>query len=236
MNAHDMHSLLAPYTLHALTDVERRRFEHHLTECESCAEELRGLNETAAMLGVALSRRPPAVLRERVMEEVSRTRQLPPRVGNHRRWRWNLPGTPLLFLAAAAVITAVLFTGFTVFSSSDQVRHPDPQIDAVLSASDARDVEFRLAGGGSGTLVVSRSLNKAFITMDGLPAIPATRAYELWLLGPGTPRPAGLMHDTRGSRLLTALDDATQVGVTVERAEGVSAPTSAPIFTLRLPG
>ena len=233
MNAPDAHGLLAPYALDALADVERRRFEHHLTRCETCAGELRGLHETAAMLGVAAARRPPDALRARVMDEIDRTRQLPPRAGHHRRWRWNLFGTPLLL--AAAMIAAVLFAGFTVLSDPERPGRTDPQISAVLSAPDARSVEVRPATGGSGTLVVARSLNRAVITMKGLPAIPVGHAYELWLLSPDAPRPAGLMHDTHGSQVISAIDDATHIGVTLERAEGVSAPTSPPIFTLRLP-
>lgn len=235
MNAPDPHALLAPYTLDALDDLERRRFEHHLAGCEGCAEELRGLRETTAMLGVAASVRPPAALRDRVMDEIARTRQLPPGSGRPRSPRRWFPGPALLFTAAAAVIAIALFAGFSLLGGGSGPRHPDPKLDAVLAASDARSVDVSLAGGGTGTLVVSRSQNRAAIAMSGLPDVPAGHTYELWLLGAGDPRPAGLMRETRGSRLIPSLDGATHLGVTVERAEGSPAPSGAPIFTLRLP-
>ncbi|GAA2720840.1 anti-sigma factor [Actinocorallia aurantiaca] len=233
MTAHDTHGLLAPYALDALDDLERRRFEHHLAECASCAEELRGLRETTAMLGLAASSRPPAALRTRVMDEIARTRQLPPGTGARRRW--TLPGLPLLLTAAAAMIAVIVFAGYAALQSPAPGPTPpsDPRVSAVLSAADARSVDVEAAG-GTGTIVFSRSLNKAVITMSGLPEVPAGRDYELWLIGPRKPRSAGLMREE--TQVISSVDDATHVGVTIEPEGGSPTPSSAPLFTLALPG
>ncbi|MEO5877433.1 MAG: zf-HC2 domain-containing protein, partial [Streptosporangiaceae bacterium] len=53
MTANEAHSLVGAYALDALTEFERRQFEHHLADCETCSLELRGLAETTARLGLA---------------------------------------------------------------------------------------------------------------------------------------------------------------------------------------
>jgi anti-sigma-K factor RskA len=75
---HDLHQLTGAYAADALTGAELAQFERHLGQCPSCAEEVRGLRETAARLGIATSIVPPPAMRRRVLEAASRTRQLAP--------------------------------------------------------------------------------------------------------------------------------------------------------------
>ena len=79
-------------------------------------------------------------------------------------------------------------------------------------------------------------------TSSGLPVLPPSSVYELWFIGSGGARPAGLvppvLSGTAGTTAplhaagLTAGD---VVGVTVEPAGGVQAPTTTPIVVLTLP-
>ncbi|MGH3167691.1 MAG: zf-HC2 domain-containing protein, partial [Trebonia sp.] len=50
---HELHLLTGAYAAAALTGAELAEFERHLTWCEPCAEEVRGLRETTARLGMA---------------------------------------------------------------------------------------------------------------------------------------------------------------------------------------
>ncbi|GAB2854923.1 anti-sigma factor [Actinocorallia aurea] len=227
----DDHGLIGPYVLDALDDTDRHRFERHLTGCAVCREELGGLRATAARLGAAAAVRPPAALRDRVMAETAVTRQLPPRILTRPRLRrW----TPPALLAAAALIAVALFAGV-----SGVGRGPESParsgIDTVLAAPDARTVTGGLDTGGTATVVVSRSLDRAVVMTSGLPDAPHRHAYELWLMGPGDPRPAGLLHDPSGSHLMPALTDATHLGLTIEPDTGSAAPTTPPLLVLRLP-
>jgi anti-sigma factor RsiW len=77
MNA-DIHVLTGAYACDALDSGELGAFEEHLTECESCAQEVAELRATAAALALAEAVEPPQGLRERVMRQVMVTRQLPP--------------------------------------------------------------------------------------------------------------------------------------------------------------
>ncbi|MGC2009117.1 zf-HC2 domain-containing protein, partial [Trebonia sp.] len=78
LQRHDLHQLTGAYAADALTGAELAQFEKHLGQCPSCAEEVRGLRETAARLGIATSIVPPPAMRRQVLEAASRTRQLAP--------------------------------------------------------------------------------------------------------------------------------------------------------------
>ena len=77
----DLHVLSGSYVLDALSEPERDSFERHLQHCPLCQDEVRGLRQTAARLGLAKTLDPPPQLRPRVLAAAYRTRQLPPPVG-----------------------------------------------------------------------------------------------------------------------------------------------------------
>jgi len=108
---HDLPQLTGAYAADALPGAELAAFEKHLDRCPSCAEEVRGLRETAARLGIATSIVPPPAMRRQVLETASRTRRLAPSgrrlpdSGAPRRGAWLRRA--LLRPAIAAVMTAM---------------------------------------------------------------------------------------------------------------------------------
>ena len=78
VQSHDLHLLTGAYAVDALTGDELDEFETHLEQCPSCADEVRGLRETAARLGLATAIAPPPWMREQVLDAANRVRQLPP--------------------------------------------------------------------------------------------------------------------------------------------------------------
>ncbi|MFC6005435.1 anti-sigma factor, partial [Streptomonospora nanhaiensis] len=96
-----------------------------------------------------------------------------------------------------------------------------------------------VTSGGTGTVVISRSAGRMVFTSSGLPKLPGSRAYELWLMGPDGPRPAGTLDPAEGGlttpMLVTPLGDDDHVALTVEPAGGSSRPTTAPILLAALP-
>ncbi len=233
----NLHTLAGAYALDALTDVERRRFETHLTDCDACADEVRGMRETTARLAVAVSEPPPAGLRASVLAEVGRTRRLPPRVARPparraHRLSWMLS-------AACLVLAAVLgVAALNAHRSSERSAALNRGIAAVLAAPDALRVTGPVKPSGTGTVIASRSLGKSVIMMSGLPPLPSAKAYELWYMGPSAPRGLGTMRPQAGHTLkpvlANGLGDATQVGVTVEPVSGSDRPTTEPIFAVRI--
>ncbi|MEU4512917.1 anti-sigma factor [Nonomuraea wenchangensis] len=113
------------------------------------------------------------------------------------------------------------------------------QVAALLAAPDARTVRRPVASGGTVTLVVSRSAARLLFTSSGLPALPESQGYELWLMGPDGPRPAGLLgraeDGVTAPVVVTPLRGDERVALTVEPAGGSARPTTDPILLADLP-
>ncbi len=241
---HDLHTLTGAYALDAIDGAERDRFEHHLGRCQSCGHEVRGLQDAAARLGIAVARVPPPGLKVRVLTAAAATRQLPP-AADVRPVLPPRPGTGWLprlavGLAAAAVALAVTL-GFLLASSQRQLTAAQSQqqaIAAVLGSPGARILTHRTALGGTVTVVVARHSGKMIFTSSGLPALPGTKVYQLWLLGQPRTRSAGLLPAARAGRtapvLASGLVRGDQVGLTVEPAGGTAQPTTTPIVVIPL--
>ncbi|MFI0452933.1 anti-sigma factor domain-containing protein [Actinomadura sp. 6N118] len=231
-----IHALAGAYALDALSEIERRRFEAHLGECDACDREMRGLRATAARLGTAAARTAPPELRDRVLTAISRTRQERPRAA---RWRGG-PALPprLLAVAAAACLLVAVALGVVTVRAEDRLDRAEArqrQVESVLTASDARTVTAAVRTGGRGTVVISRRADRAVVIMTGLPAAPPSRTYELWLLGAGAPRPAGLTATGSGPIVVDGIGAAAGIGITVEPEGGSPQPTTDPVFAAALP-
>lgn len=242
----DLHTLTGAYVLHALSDEERVAFERHLTECPACAQEVTELAETSARLGVAVDTPPPPLLRSRVMAEISQTRQLPPlgdttgrpvTVLRPRRW----PMWTALTAAAASVVLAVTIAIGTIQTNrelSDELaalQASNAELGELLAAPDAEVGTAPASTGGTGILVVSRDQDRAMFMADGLPALPADRTYQLWLVGDEV-RSGGLLDPAGGPLVAQDVGDLDAVAITVEPAGGSPSGTTDPILELPVPG
>ena len=140
----NMHSLAAAYALDSLTDVERRRFDTHLNDCDTCADEVHGMCETVTGLATAAAQEPPEELRERVLAQAARTRQRPPRVRRPGSGRTRTLGW---MLSAACLVLAVVL-GFATLREQHTREKADKlnrEIAAVMAASGAARSAARYA-------------------------------------------------------------------------------------------
>ena len=245
---HDLHTLTGAYALDAVDGAERDLFEHHLRRCRPCGNEVRGLAETATELAMAAALPPPPRVKERVLAASVVTRQLPPVVHPTRARRWAPPQalrrswTPRLAAAVAVVSLAVAVAlgavGLRTRQELNAARAQDRAIAAVLAAPDARILSKATTDGGTATVVVSRVEGKVVFITAGLPRLPASKVYELWLMGPPRIRRAGLLPAPAAGRtapvLASGLVAGDSVGVTVEPAGGTSYPTTSPIVVMAL--
>ncbi|MCX5193048.1 anti-sigma factor [Streptomyces sp. NBC_00249] len=239
MSAQSVHEATGAYVLDALPEPERAAFEAHLATCAECAREVRELAETAALLGAAVSVPPPPELREAVLRRI---REVP--AGRRRHASAGAGGRPRLRWALAACVAAAVGLGGvaawqyrladTARQDARQARAGSAALTELLAAPDAR-----LAVGGTGSVVVSRALDRAVFVPSGMAPPPAGRVYQLWLADPGGGmRPAGLMDPTRPGAvapLTGPVSGATAVGVTVEPSGGSPTPTTKPLLLLPLP-
>jgi anti-sigma-K factor RskA len=122
----------------------------------------------------------------------------------------------------------------------DQARGEQRAVAAVLNAPDARIVTDRAKPGGTVTMVASRSLHRMLVTSAGLPALPSSRTYQVWLIRAVGKKvtfiSAGLVPAASSGRtaplLASGLTAKDIVGVTVEPAGGTKQPTTTPIVEL----
>ncbi|MBM0123925.1 anti-sigma factor [Pimelobacter simplex] len=248
----DVHALSGAYAVDALDDAERARFEAHLAQCAECRDEVDGLREAAAVLGGAEAIEPPAALRDRVLEEITQIRPLPPQstpapggapvelAAARRRLRPLRSGRTGHLLLVAAVLVLVAAAGGLLLRpwADDSPREPGlTAAERVLAAADATSVDKRFPDGSTATVVISRSEGRAVIRTTDMAPAPDGKVYELWLQTPaGEMERAGLMPDLRDATVLLEGDAsrATGVGITVEPDGGSDQPTSQPIafFTL----
>ncbi|MDI2028887.1 anti-sigma factor [Saccharopolyspora sp. TS4A08] len=250
--SNEMAALTGTYAVDALIGTELDRFERHLDRCEDCAQEVRELRETAARLGADTAVPPPEALKHEVMEEIARTRQLPPLSAEPPRGRaFRFPPmtgwTTRLAVAAAAVgIALAAAFGGVAWQSQQQLAEANrlaeqagahnAEVARLLQSPDARLVHGS-AGEARAVSVVSRRLGSAaFLTAD-MPAAPADRTYQLWFIGGAGPTSAGVLPSApTGEPLMTAMPaDARQLAVTVEPRGGSAQPTTEPIMVMAVP-
>jgi anti-sigma-K factor RskA len=245
----DRHSLAGPYALDALDAGERDRFERHMERCPRCQEEVRRMSQTATALAMAAAADPPAGLKERVLAAVAVTPQLPPVATPEgpEPGRARAPRSSRLYpriataVAVVAVAVAAVLGGLLAATqhqlNSAQARNQ--QIAAVLAAPDARIVTSPVTGGGTATVVVSRTEDTLVFTSSDLPALSAAKVYQLWLIGAAGARSAGLVPEASAGRtapvLASGLKTGDKLGMTVEPSGGSSSPTTTPILVLPLP-
>jgi anti-sigma-K factor RskA len=219
--ADGIHELTAGYALDALGEDERRAFEEHLEECERCREDLASFGEVTNALALAASGpEPPPELRSRVLATV---RDEPQNVVPlERRPRRALVAPVFAATAAVAAAAAIALGIYAVKLSNDlddarSVLSEPPRVIAIEGA------DGRLVVNGEG---------KAWLALSKLPTAGAGKTYELWVIEGQTPRPAGLFPGAPSPTVVQVqrpVREGAVVAVTLERAGGVTRPTTTPV-------
>jgi anti-sigma-K factor RskA len=256
----DAHTLVGAYAMDAISTQDRDRFERHLAGCEECAQEIVSLRETTALLGAAAAEPLPAGLKERVMAAATMTRQQPPADeaeagadARHRRartkagpWLRSLAWPGRLALAAGGAVAAAVLAIAVVFGVSNssmhqqlnQARASSQQIAVVLTARDAHMTTETVAGGGTATIVMSHAQHALVFTAQGLHALPTSRGYELWLIGPDGTRSVGMLpagqHGMTGPVIAAGLRQGDHLALTDEPASGSAHPTASMMLDMAL--
>jgi anti-sigma-K factor RskA len=232
MSDSDVHKLTGAYAMDALDELERARFEQHLSGCEDCRAEVAELRETAALLAETVATEPPPALRESVLAGISQVRPLPPEVARPAEpsaWRsW----VPLLVAAALAIFVGIGAMIVQPWADDDSGRGDLTTAEQVLRADDAQEVTVDLGAAGRATVVRSKSVDRAVIVTEDMAAAPSGKAYELWFQTPAEDMvPAGMMPEGPDHTMVLEgpAADAIAVGITVEPEGGSPEPTSDPI-------
>ncbi|MBV9279242.1 MAG: anti-sigma factor [Chloroflexi bacterium] len=256
-NDHDL-DLAGPYVLDALEPEEREAFEGHLRGCERCRAEVADLRRVTEALPLACDAvEPTRAVRDRVLEAVRSETPARPRLtalpgGTSRpglKRRLSLPGRA--FAVAAAVLVAAL--GLWDIQLQQRINDQQDKLrwqqataayeQAVATALRTGATVSLVTGSGSAraasAAMVQPPHGRAYLIVQGLPATPSNKVYQLWLMRGKTPRSAGVFRysgiDPRTVPVPMPTSGYSLAAVTVEpRPRGSRGPTSQPILAGRL--
>ena len=241
---------LALYALHELTGPDREGMEAHLETCAACRRELQALRSDLSLLGLSsIGPQPPARSKDRLMRAIaSEPRGVsapePAHAAGRSWWSALIPA-----LAALGLLAVVIGLWRTNTGLKDQIaelgnRNQDQSTQLerlnqqlrLLTSPDAVRVSLspqQSPKQPSGTAIFSPAQNRMILMASNLPAAPAGKAYELWIIpSSGAPIPAGVFKpDEHGYAVV--MDHKMPQGVTakafaitLEKEEGSDKPTS----------
>jgi len=253
------------YALGALDAQERGEMESHVKQCRQCAEKLAEARQRIAVVALSVPEvRPPEQIKKRLMDRVHSETQAAATGARRRHDDVAAPakGTAGVFdffrrpslawsFAACAALLAVVFAVRSshlqqqlsqqqqqLASLQDSAAH-DRLVSGLLTGNDTQRVLLTEAQGPShpeGRVYYHPSRGLLFYA-NNLPALPAGRAYELWVIpAQGAPIPAGTFQPNargEGSVILPALPSgvtAKAFAVTLEPAGGVPLPTGPKVL------
>lgn len=226
MGSEQLHELSAAYALDALDPHEREEFEVHLSTCETCRADVAAFTETAAALAYAAPPAdPPARLRADILRRAAEDRPVAV-VLPFRRRRVEVALSAGLAVAAAAAIVLGIWAGSLHGKLGQERSAVRAREHAVAILGDAKASRRALAG-ASGELVVDRN-GGGVLVMQNLPAPPAGKTYEAWVIAGGAPEPAGVFSSGHVVLLTRPVGRGAKVALTVEPAGGSKRPTRAP--------
>jgi len=151
------------------------------------------------------------------------------------------PATAAGAVAAAAAVVAAVVLGVSNGGMRDQISRAQAssqQVAAVLTAGDATMMTGAVRGGGTVTIVMSHSMRELVFTAAALHALPASRGYELWLIGPAGDRAVIMLppahHGMTGPVVATGLRPGDHLALTAEPAAGAAHPAGRPTTPMML--
>jgi anti-sigma factor RsiW len=243
----DIHTLSGAYAVDAVDDLERVRFEKHLSACSECVAEVDSLRAAAGQLGYLAEVTPPARLREQVLRDIAKVRPLPPQATAEASARIEITRQSLretgrrprrfpTWLAAAAAVIVIGSGATAVAVQHNNQVQTQTVAESVLADPNASRKTQAFPGGSSAEVVASKSLGKAVLVTHGIANAPAGKVYQAWFQHGDSFTSAGIMSSRADQTLLLDGDASTAsaVGITVEPEGGSSSPTSAPLALITI--
>ncbi|WP_426225477.1 anti-sigma factor [Pseudarthrobacter sp. DSP2-3-2b1] len=243
------------YALDAVTDAERAAIDQYISsasgsERHAFLERVRQARETLATSFTAEAE-PPADLFARIVSQLPSLAQLPvegaavppvtsaPAAGTsaggtdelaglrQRKEERRRPGGARRWLAGVAAAAVIALGGVGVGA---YVADQNDPLNQVVRAGDVREASVPVAAGGTATVLVSASKDSLVVKMNGVPAPPAGKVYQMWLIPKDGSAPVsqGLMDEEALSKpaLVKGIATASALGITVEPTGGSAAPTT----------
>jgi anti-sigma-K factor RskA len=237
---------LAAYALGALPAPDADGVARHLALCAACRAEVSGMAAAASLLPLTCEPAEPSPeLRRRLLAAVdadtARARPglqaLPPaRVAPTPAGRAAPTWRPWLLTAAAALLA--LGVGFSNVVLRQELREREGELALYESAARSWALSGTAAQEGARGVLVQPGTGAPMLLLQDLPALPADRAYQVWVIRGGQPVSVGVLPPRADGQQVLALNqplgDAQAVAVSVEPAGGSPSPTGAVVLATNL--
>jgi hypothetical protein len=259
---HAFDDVVAAHALGALDGEDRLAFEAHLATCPRCQAALADYRRVVGAIGAGVEVAPvPEGLKARTLARAAgrpASGASSPATGSRPGWTWLQAAAVLLIGVLGAYVwslraTVTVLRGDLAVATERAealrqelaaLRQEHAQLASMVDVVSAPDVvRVDLRGTSAGVSATARayvSLNQGLVfTAAGLPALPAGRVYQLWVIPPGAPAAvsAGLVpiDSTGGARMTIGLPQGvTSVGTVAVTSEpgpvGSPGPTSTPLL------
>ncbi len=260
----DNENMAGANALNALSAEERAAYEAQVAESQEARNEATELADTAVILGLSVDPvTPPPAMRAAILDAIATTPQLPRDAAPASAGPVTIPNQPAaiaqpaarraqarwfqrpaITVASAAAAVALVAGGISLvtdLTAPEPLAPPSaaPQADAMQQltlASDKQQATVEV-GDATATLLWSNSLGLSALAMDGASDAPEGHVYQLWYIGDGEVRDAGVMtagvDDGSWQLLDGTMHAGDAVGVTVEPTGGSATPSGDPIVVIQ---
>lgn len=243
--------LLAGYALGALDSADAAIVEEHVEECVDCREDLAGYEPVRESLALSVDQvAPPPGLRARAMSVAARDNEVTgseiQAAGRVSRQGSFLRGPRWLYgVAASFGVLAIGLGAWNLALVQEMYRDQDVLVASQLAEmADASDLQMiRFEGVAGGTLMATADGRRAYVSLEGLPALPEDRTYQIWIMDmEGGSVSAGMLKpDARGVGsmwidLPNGLPNVSLVGVTEEPVMGSDHPADEKLCIAEVQG
>lgn len=238
------------YALDALSDEERAAVERHFAaatpeERKAFNDRVRQARETLAVSFTA-EEEPASDLFARIMAQLPSQQEAPApaapapvpdalAAARQRREERRRSGSMRNWIIGVAAAAALALGGVGIGAYNAYQNDP---LNQVLQAQDLRKASVGVKGGGTANLAISPSKNALVVTMDGVPAPPEGKVYQMWLIPKDGSPPVskGLMDAEALSKpaVVDGIQTAASLGITVEPLGGSGSPSTPPVAAATL--
>lgn len=234
MTCEETRAQAGAYALGALGASERAAVEAHTRLCPACTEYCASFAPVKnAMLNAAPALKPPPELRAALLQRIQPA-PAKPTFGMRLRAVMSSPRGAVAFgLMALALAVAVIALAGPIRQNAQaaQVRQIAQQLAANPAAAQLAMYPRAAAPQASGTLRFIKEQTSGVLEAKALPALPADRAYQLWLVNPDGTRDSGAVFQVTNAEewiVVTGtkpLGQYANFGITVEPSTGSPGPT-----------
>jgi anti-sigma-K factor RskA len=240
MDTEHVSERIPAYVLEILEPEERWIVTSHLSECDSCRQQLAEYRATMDLLAESLPlREPPDRLRSLVLQKVDRAASHQPVQRIPIKGFWDSLKSFLVQPAGLALVLLLLVLNIGLAINTIHLNRQLGSIQARLPVGDVRVIPMAgtdQAPGSTGYMMIFTNETAGTLAVREAPILEPGYQYQVWLIKDGK-RSSGGVFSVNGQGYGSLQIEANQplqnyqaVGITIEPTGGSPAPTGAKVL------